>query len=70
MIRLGDQVRLTAKERESFTIFVGDLPIPRTVKAMNCMLETAAQLWEESDEPGDTEGAVMTAITRGHKVEG
>lgn len=61
MLRLGDTIRLTPKEQETFREFVGPGATAKTLVSFRNQLESVACYW---DSVGCPEAEFLAAITR------
>lgn len=51
MIRHGNSIRLTAKEKAAFAAHTGNPVGPTTVESFNRQMEASAQAWDTCDTP-------------------
>lgn len=65
MVRLGNRLRLSAKERRALSDFLDRNLNPMTVDEYNRAIEEEAASWESQ---GHAEGRLMAAVLRNQKI--
>ena len=66
MIRYGNKIRFTAKEKAAFIAHTGNPVEPITVDAYNRQMEASAQGWEVDDTP---EAKLLAHMNRMGKID-
>jgi hypothetical protein len=66
MLRCGKQVQLIERERHTYRALTGCVParpIPDNIRELTATLESAAQVWEQSEDLA-AEGAILADLAR------
>ena len=66
MIRHGNKIRLTGREKAAFAAHTGNPVAPTTVDAFNRQMESSAQDWDTYDTP---EAKLLAHMNRIGKID-